>query len=262
MRARRRFGQNFLHDRHVIQRIVSAINPAPQQPMIEIGPGHGAISRPLIEAGVNLTLLEIDRDLVAELSAEPALLPATIVQGDALDARFADLGAGPFRVVGNLPYNISTPLLFHCMDQLEMVVDAHFLLQREVVDRMAAGPGSKVYGRLSVMLQYHCQVRSLFTVPPGAFVPVPSVQSALVQLIPHDVRPLEARRYDVFARVVAQAFSQRRKQLANSLRDLISGDQLAAIDIAPDLRPERLSPVQFVTIANAIDADQDAHVSS
>ncbi len=189
---------------------------------------------------------------MAELSAEADLEGATIVSGDALKVRFSELGDGPFRIVGNLPYNISSPLIFHCIEQLSQVRDAHFLLQREVVQRMAAGPGSKVYGRLSVMLQYHCQVRSLFTVPAGAFVPVPKVQSALVRLTPHVTPPALARNPATFAAVVSSAFAQRRKQLVNSLKELVTADQLLALGISPNNRPEQLAPDQFVAIANAV----------
>ncbi|MEM1090993.1 MAG: 16S rRNA (adenine(1518)-N(6)/adenine(1519)-N(6))-dimethyltransferase RsmA [Pseudomonadota bacterium] len=252
MRARRRFGQNFLHDPNVIDKIVGAIAPVPGEQLLEIGPGHGAISRPLMTAGAKLTVLEIDRDLVAELSSDPGFSDARIVEGDALDTRFAELGHGPYRVVGNLPYNISSPLLFHCLDQLDQLRDAHFLLQLEVVQRMAAQPGSRVYGRLSVMLQYHCQVRSLFTVAPGAFMPAPKVHSALVRLIPHAKLPAKARSYEVFSRVVSSAFAQRRKQLGNSLRSHLTAAQLSSLEIDPTLRPEQLAPADFVAIANAV----------
>ncbi|MFK7955870.1 MAG: 16S rRNA (adenine(1518)-N(6)/adenine(1519)-N(6))-dimethyltransferase RsmA [Lysobacterales bacterium] len=252
MRARRRFGQNFLHDRGITDRIVAAINPQPDQHLVEIGPGHGAISKPLLASGANLTMLEIDRDLVAELSQQSDLQKAQIISGDALEVEFGKLGKGPFRVVGNLPYNISSPLIFHCMAQLTHIHDAHFLLQKEVVQRMAAQPGSRTYGRLSVMLQYHCGVKSLFTVPPGAFVPVPKVQSAFVRLTPHGVLPAVANSYDTFAKVVASAFAQRRKQLLNSLKSLISADQLTELGISPQIRPEQLAPQQFVSIANAV----------
>ncbi len=252
MRARRRFGQNFLHDPNVIDKIVGAIAPEADQQLLEIGPGHGAISRPIMAAGARLTVLEIDRDLVAELSSDPAFSDARIVEGDALNVRFAELGQGPYRVVGNLPYNISSPLLFHCLAQLDQMRDAHFLLQLEVVQRMAAEPGSRVYGRLSVMLQYHCRVRSLFTVAPGAFVPAPKVHSALVRLTPHDELPARARSYEVFSRIVSSAFAQRRKQLGNSLRSHLAGSELLAMGIDPTLRPEQLAPEDFVTIANAV----------
>lgn len=255
-RARRRFGQNFLADRSHIARIIRAIDPQPDECVVEIGPGLGALTGPLLERLRVLHVVEIDRDIVARLST---LFPSDrliIHEGDALQFDFGVLGAD-VRVAGNLPYNISSPLLFHAARFSKIIRDCHFMLQREVVDRMAAEPGSKIYGRLSVMLQYRFRVEKLFNVPAGAFRPVPQVDSAFVRLVPHAVLPAPAQDEYLLGQIVTQAFSQRRKTVRNALADFATVEQLSALGIDPRLRPENLSLQDFVRVANAVAARSD-----
>jgi 16S rRNA (adenine1518-N6/adenine1519-N6)-dimethyltransferase len=250
--ARRRFGQNFLIATGVVDRIVASIQPRPGENVVEIGPGLGALTKPLLEHLGRLHVIEIDRDLIARLRERfnPGCL--TIHEGDALKFDFgAHCTEAPLRVVGNLPYNISTPLLFHLSGFASQLRDAHFMLQKEVVMRMVAAPGTAEYGRLSVMLQYRFQMKRLFDVPPGAFHPAPKVTSSIVRLV-----PLSAGAYDVrdearFSRIVAAAFAQRRKTLRNTLRDFLDEAALKALGFDPNLRGERLSVADFVAIANA-----------
>jgi 16S rRNA (adenine1518-N6/adenine1519-N6)-dimethyltransferase len=258
-RARKRFGQNFLTDTLVIQRILDAIAPEAGQLIFEIGPGHGALTRPLIESGAELHLLEIDRDLAAKLEFTIRNTPgAKLHVGDALKTDFSMLSGGRrFRLVGNLPYNISTPLLFHVLNWSELIVDMHFMLQQEVVDRMAAQPGSKQWGRLSLMCQYRCTVSPLFTVPPEAFTPAPKVQSTVVRLIPHTKPPAAIDDLAAFERVVGQAFSMRRKTLRNSLRKLLDAEQIEAAGIDPGIRPESLGLEQFAALSNLISGQDE-----
>jgi len=253
-KARKRFGQNFLHDTGVIRRIVSSVDPRAGQHLVEIGPGQGALTRELLSALGQLDAVELDRDLIGPLQRSCASLgELRIHSADALRFDFCRL-ARPgerLRLVGNLPYNISTPLLFHLLEQSRCIDDMHFMLQKEVVQRMAAEPGGKVYGRLSVMLQARCEVLPLFDIAPGAFTPAPKVTSSLVRL-----RPLREPRFVIadpplFARLVSQAFSQRRKTLRNSLRELISPEQILALGIDPGQRAERLPLEAFVALANA-----------
>lgn len=253
-RARKRFGQNFLHDTHVIERIVGAVNAQAGQRIVEIGPGLGALTVPMLEAAGQLDVVELDRDLVAKLEHQYQDQPLTIHNADALKFDFKQLaGEGEkLRIVGNLPYNISTPLLFHLMDQLECIQDIHCMLQKEVIDRMAAKPGDDAYGRLSIMLQYHCQVMKLFLVPPGAFSPAPKVESAVARLIPHAQPPVDVGDKQMFDRVVAQAFSQRRKTLRKSLKSFITGDALEQLGINPSARPETLDLIAFAAISRHI----------
>jgi len=251
--AKKQLGQHFLADRHYIDRIVMAVNPKEGDRLVEIGPGQGAITLPLLKQHPRLTVIEFDRDLIAPLTAAAAPLgELTIVQGDVLRVDFTALADGqPIRLVGNLPYNISSPILFHALEHAGVVRDMHFMLQKEVVDRMAAGPGSKVYGRLSVMLQAYCEVTSLFVVPPGAFRPPPKVDSAVVRLVPRDPATIginDARR---FADVVRAAFGQRRKTLRNALQNVVSAEQFAAAGVRPDARAEQLDVVEFIALANA-----------
>jgi 16S rRNA (adenine1518-N6/adenine1519-N6)-dimethyltransferase len=253
-RPRKRFGQNFLHDRGVIERIVRAIRPLPDQHMVEIGPGLGALTEHLVDAVRRLDVVELDRDLVPRL--EERFGNRThfhIHSADALRFDFAALAEQDekLRVVGNLPYNISTPLLFHLLEQHKAIRDMHFMLQLEVVERLAAQPGDDDYGRLSVMIQYHCQVDKIFTVPPGAFTPPPKVYSAIVRLIPHDTPPHPARDEKMLERLVAQAFSQRRKTLRNTLKGLLDANTIEALGIDGTRRPETLSLAEFVTLADA-----------
>jgi 16S rRNA (adenine1518-N6/adenine1519-N6)-dimethyltransferase len=254
LRARKRFGQNFLHDPGVIRRIVAAIRPQPGQQLLEIGPGRGALTGALLERGCRLHTVELDRDLVPLLQQQFGSNPLfSLQQGDALALDLGTLGFGaPVRVVGNLPYNISTPLIFHLLSQAERIADMHFMLQREVVERLAAGPGSKTHGRLGIMAQYFCAVEPLFEVPPGAFSPAPKVQSAVVRLTPHTVLPHPARSLATLQQVVRTAFNQRRKTLRNALQGLLDGEGLRALAIDPGARPETLPLSDYVRIADAL----------
>jgi 16S rRNA (adenine1518-N6/adenine1519-N6)-dimethyltransferase len=247
---RKRFGQNFLADEGVVAQIVAAIRPVRGQNLVEIGPGLGALTRPLLAATGNLTAIEIDRDLAAGLQREfGARLQLHVA--DVLDFDFGALG-NDLRIVGNLPYNISTPLLFHLAGRAGHLRDIHVMLQKEVVARMVATPGSSNYGRLSVMLQYRFGLEKILEVPAAAFRPSPKVESALVRLTP--LRPLAcpARDEGLFARVVAAAFSQRRKTLRNSLKDFVSEPDFATHGIAPTARAQELSVAQFVALADHV----------
>jgi 16S rRNA (adenine1518-N6/adenine1519-N6)-dimethyltransferase len=253
MRARKRFGQHFLRDEGVVARIVAAIDPQPDDILVEIGPGHGVLTRALLERCTRLRAIEIDRDLARELTANLASGGRLeVLTADVLTVDFRALrGTGPkLRLVGNLPYNISTPLLFHLLDQHDAIADAHFMLQKEVVARMAAPPGSRTYGRLTVMLAPHCRVEPLFDVGPAAFRPPPKVTSTVARLIPHPRPPFEITDPAVFARVVAAAFSQRRKTLRNALSALASPELMREVGIDPGDRPERIAPGQFAALAN------------
>ncbi|RLA47732.1 MAG: 16S rRNA (adenine(1518)-N(6)/adenine(1519)-N(6))-dimethyltransferase [Gammaproteobacteria bacterium] len=256
-RARKRFGQNFLLDPIVIDNIVSVIAAKPTDHLIEIGPGLGALTEPLLERCPNLTVVEIDRDLADILSARYAQKPGfKLHRGNALQTDFAALSnQKPMRIVGNLPYNISTPLLFHLLTFSPLIIDMYFMLQKEVVDRLAASPGNKIYGRLSVMMQYHCQIQPLFTVPPTAFKPSPKVTSAVVRLAPHTTLPSRAVDPVIFERLVKLCFQQRRKSLRNSLKILVSETtSLSDFDVDLKARPETLSVADFVTLSNQLSA--------
>ena len=252
-RPRKRFGQNFLHDPGIIQRIVQAIAPKPGDNLVEIGPGQGAITTELLPLLGRMHAIELDRDLVGPLAERCASLGELQIHStDALKFDFSTLAepGRPLRVVGNLPYNISTPLLFHLLDQSDHIKDMHFMLQKEVVERMASEPGSKSYGRLSVMLQARARVSALFHIGPGAFNPPPKVDSAFVRLQPWETSPYRIDDWEVFGRVVAQAFSQRRKTLRNSLRQMLSVETLVAAGLDPGTRAEQLSVADFVHLAN------------
>ncbi len=255
--ARKRFGQNFLIDEQIVDRILRAINPQAGDAVVEIGPGQGALTRPLLERLQALHVIEIDRDLAAELRAwnEPRL---HILEADALRVDYASEFpvAGGLRVVGNLPYNISTPLLFHLLSCRAVIRDLHFLLQKEVVDRMAAGPGNGTYGRLSVMMQYHCEVESLFRVPPEAFRPRPKVDSRIVRLVP---RAPEVVVTDpaCLERIVRVSFTKRRKTLRNCLRDLADEALIESAGLTAVMRPEEVPVVAWARLANLITAQQD-----
>ena len=246
---RKRFGQNFLVAPEIVAAIIDAIAPRPGDRLVEIGPGQGALTAPLLDRLETLDVVEIDRDLVAALAQRFPPQRLRIHAGDALNFDFAGLGSD-LRVVGNLPYNISTPLLFHLAGFASHLRDLHFMLQQEVVERMVSAPGGGDYGRLSVMLQYRFAMEALFTVPPEAFSPAPKVYSAVVRLQPRPAAALTARDASVFSRVVTAAFSQRRKMLRNTLRDLIDVDQLAALGIAATQRAEELSVDDYVRLAN------------
>jgi 16S rRNA (adenine1518-N6/adenine1519-N6)-dimethyltransferase len=246
---RKRFGQHFLHDPGAIAKILAAVDPRPGDRLVEIGPGLGALTAPLLERAGRLAAIEIDRDLADRLEAAyPAL---EVHRGDVLEFDFARLPAD-LRVVGNLPYNVSTPLLFRLAHYAGRLRDVHVMLQREVVDRMAAAPSTPSYGRLSVMLQYRFAIAKLFDVKPGAFRPPPKVESAFVRLVPLPAAALAARDEAGLGRVVTAAFTKRRKQLRNALAEVIDEAGLRALGIDPQLRPENLAVADYVAIANAV----------
>jgi 16S rRNA (adenine1518-N6/adenine1519-N6)-dimethyltransferase len=242
LKTRKRFGQHFLHDPGILKRIVEAIAPARDDVVVEIGPGEGALTRPLLERLERLTAIEIDRDLAAGLRADQL----TVICADALEFDFSSLPPG-MRIVGNLPYNISTPLLFHLAGYADRVRDMHFMLQREVVDRMVAKHSTPAYGRLSVMLQTRFAMQKLFKVAPGAFRPPPKVESAVVRLVPLKEAP--ACDAALFEKIVREAFSARRKTLRNALP--LEPRDYEALGVDPKLRPENLSPADYVRITNA-----------
>ena len=250
---RKRFGQNFLEDRSIVDQIVAAIHPRPGERMVEIGPGLGALTEPLLQAAGRLDVVEIDRDIVRSLRARFPAEILSIHEGDALEKDFGALGPG-LRVAGNLPYNISTPILFHLTAFVAAIRDCHFMLQREVVQRMGAEPDTAEYGRLSVMLQYHWLVEPLFDVPPTAFNPQPKVWSSVVRMVPHTVRPAVAMDEQLLAEVVAAAFGQRRKTLRNTLRSRMGEQDLVSLGIDPGARGETLDVAAFVRIANHLAA--------
>jgi len=252
IRARKRFGQHFLHDPGVIRRIVAAIDPLPGDRLVEIGPGLGALTRPLLERAGHIEVIEIDRDVVPPLEEHcRGAGRLTVHLADALTIDIAGLaGAGPpLRLVGNLPYNISTPLLFHLLDAADVVRDMHFMLQKEVVDRIVATPGGRDYGRLTIMLAARCRTERLFHVGPGAFRPPPRVDSAVVRLVPLPAAPFPIPDPQRFAAVVRSAFSMRRKTLRNGLRGLVDERAFAACGIDPGRRPETLAPAGFGALA-------------
>ncbi len=252
-RPRKRFGQHFLHSPDAIARILRAIAPQPGQHLLEIGPGKGVLTVPLLDSGADLELVELDRDLIPGLEAIAALSEGRlhVHQADALEFDICAIARNAkLRIVGNLPYNISTPLIFRLLEQRRCIEDMHFMLQKEVVDRMAAAPGGKDYGRLSVMLQYHCDVHRLFTIGPGAFSPPPKVESAFVRLIPHAQAPVEIADLKLFEDVVKMAFMYRRKTLRNALSTLLDSEALSAARVDPGLRAEQLSLEDFARLAN------------
>ena len=249
--AKKRFGQNFLHDLAIIDRIVSSMQIKPDDNILEIGPGLGAITKQILPITNTINVIELDRDIIPKLKFNcDGLGELNILQTDALKVDYDQFAEGsPLRVVGNLPYNISTPLLFHLFTYLDKIKDMHFMLQKEVVLRMAAKPGSKVYGRLSVMTQSVCDVQMLFLVPPESFTPIPKVESAIVRLNPRR----EALSIDdpkLFATIVTEAFNQRRKTLRNVWRKRIEADVLQSLGINPTLRPEMISLQEFVLVSN------------
>ncbi|MEE9303870.1 MAG: 16S rRNA (adenine(1518)-N(6)/adenine(1519)-N(6))-dimethyltransferase RsmA [Thiotrichaceae bacterium] len=267
--TKKRFGQHFLHDQSIVQNIVSSIHPKPDDQIIEIGPGLGALTFPLLEKVNHLHLVEIDRDIIQRLreQQDPRI---TIHAIDALKFDTSSVNSPahdednshsscsshsslrPLRIVGNLPYNISTPLIFHLLETSSSIQDMHFMLQKEVVDRMTAVPNTKVYGRLSVMVQYHCQTENLFNVPPGAFRPPPKVDSAVIRLIPWENKPYQAKDEKMLSHLVNQAFMKRRKTIRNALKELLTQEQIEQAGIDSGLRPENLQVGDFVKLSSLI----------
>ena len=253
---KKHFGQHFLHDTAIIERIVRAIDPRPGDRLVEIGPGQGALTLPLLRRHGALQVVELDRDLIEPLRAldgrEGAL---EVIHSDVLKVDFGRLaGDGVLRLVGNLPYNISTPILFHCLDHSAAIHDMHFMLQKEVVDRMAAPPGGKTYGRLSVMLQLRCSVEPLLHVPPGAFRPPPKVESAVVRLVPLPKQALPDVDAKLLGSIVRAAFGQRRKTISNAVSEFATAANLVDADIDPRARAEQLAPQAFVNLAKVVSA--------
>ncbi len=249
--ARKRFGQNFLQDSRIIADIVQAVRPQPADTVVEIGPGLGAITEPLAAKLDCLHVCEIDRDIIGYLKTRPYAGKLVIHEGDVLQFDFASV-PGRKKIVGNLPYNISTPLLFHLSRYTDEVEDMHFMLQKEVVERMVAEPGSNDFGRLSVMLQYFFEMEKLLDVPPEAFSPAPKVDSAVVRLIPAKYRIGQAQDFEQFAALVKQAFHQRRKTIRNNLKGLADDNDLQAAGISPQERAEHIAPEKYVALANLL----------
>ena len=253
--ARKRFGQNFLHDDYIIESIVAAIQPKQGQALVEIGPGLAALTIPVSKHVDHLTVIEIDRDLASRLVENPFLQnKISVIEQDALtfdfNLLFEQLGQ-QLRVFGNLPYNISTPLMFHLFEYAPIIADMHFMLQKEVVTRLVAAPNSKDYGRLSVMAQYYCQIIPVLEVPPTSFKPAPKVDSAVVKLIPYKQKPYLVNDVKILSRITTEAFNQRRKTIRNSLGNLFTAEQMFELDIDPNLRAENLTVKQYCLLANA-----------
>lgn len=258
--ARKRFGQNFLHDQNIIERIITSIAPSSDQHLVEIGPGKGALTEHLLDSVAQLDVIELDRDLLPILEQRfSGYENFTIYNADALKFDFTQLqtlesGQQKFRLIGNLPYNISTPLIFHLLDNIEQIEDMHFMLQKEVVDRLTAQPGTKSYGRLSILVQYLCVAELLFIVPPGAFSPQPKVDSAIVRLTPkhvidNAVKLKNASGTDL-AFIAKAAFSQRRKTLRNNMKNILTSEQINQCNIDPGRRAETLTISEFVALTN------------
>jgi 16S rRNA (adenine1518-N6/adenine1519-N6)-dimethyltransferase len=252
-RARKRFGQHFLHDQHIIELILRAINPQPGDNLVEIGPGQGALTYPLLKSCKDLIAIELDRDLVPVLQRESERYgKLEVINADILEFELASLGEDrKFRLIGNLPYNISTPLMFHMLKSISRIEDMHFMVQKEVALRMVAGPGNNHYGRLSVMLQYRCDCQHLFDVGPESFSPPPKVDSAVVRMTPlaepaHDIGDEK-----IFLAIVQAAFGQRRKTISNSLRSQVSRETISACGIDPSLRAENLTIGDFAKLSRA-----------
>ena len=250
---KKNLGQHFLTDQDIISKIVLAVKPVAGDFLVEIGPGQGAITFPLLKKHGALTVIEFDRDLITPLmeSAE-GMGDLTIIHKDVLKVDFTKLAADrpAIRLVGNLPYNISTPILFHVLEHAPVVRDMHFMLQKEVIDRMAAEPGSKVYGRLTVMLQARCEVTPLFMVPPNAFRPPPKVDSAVVRLVPLAADKIHIKDAVLFENLVRDAFGQRRKTIRNAMQALATSDDIEAVGLRPDARAEQLPVTDFIKLAN------------
>lgn len=249
---RKRFGQNFLKDDHVIHAILRSVCPKPSDNMLEIGPGLGALTKPLLQSLKHLTAIEIDRDLQRQLQAlSQAPEQFNLIAADALTMDYSQFGSN-LRIIGNLPYNISTPLMIHLLHFCQWIEDMHFMLQKEVANRLTALPGNKNYGRLSVIVQYYCEVEQLFDVPPDAFYPKPQVDSSIVRIVPYKTSPYPGIEFKALEALLAQAFAMRRKTLANNLKKTISADDLRIIGINPTARPEQISVLDYVQIAKFI----------
>jgi 16S rRNA (adenine1518-N6/adenine1519-N6)-dimethyltransferase len=253
---RKRFGQNFLHDHNIISNIIASIDAKPNEHWVEIGPGQGALTEPLLKQGVQLDVVELDRDLVVLLKHKfQQHERLQIHSADALRFDFSALAHGEkLRVIGNLPYNISTPLMFHLLEHAACIDDMFFMLQKEVVDRICAAPNSKQYGRLSVMMQYYCATEWLFDVPPESFDPVPKVMSAIVRLVPHTTPQVAVNNLANLNTVVIHAFSQRRKTLRNSLKKLIDEQIIIDLGIDPNARAETIALADFAKLSNVLAA--------
>jgi len=252
---RKRFGQHFLSDQDIIHRIVASIAPLKKDHLIEIGPGQGALTLPVMKMVGDLEAIEIDKDLIPELEERTDRFgKLTIYPVDVLSFDFATIKNDPrlLRVFGNLPYNISTPLIFHLLSFANIIHDMIFMLQKEVAERLAAAPGSDAYGRLSVMAQFYCQIDLLFDVPPEAFFPPPKVDSSIIRMVPFRESPYKVNDFALFEKVVKQAFGQRRKTLRNSLKQLVSDEVWSKLSIKPTERPENLSVQEFINISNAL----------
>lgn len=256
-RPRKRFGQHFLHDPHAIDRIIQAFDPKPGQRVVEIGPGRGVLTRPLLKILGELDVVELDRDLVAELPARCDHHPGLHIHAcDALQFDFRCLGSDRLRIIGNLPYNISTPLVFHLLGQADVIHDMLFMLQKEVVDRIVAPPGSKTFGRLSVMVQFLCIAEPLFRLKPGAFEPPPKVESAMIRLQPRQQPVCPVDDLASLSQVAMYAFGQRRKTLRNALQNVLTPEQIHAAGVDPGMRAEQLELTQFASLANRLHADR------
>jgi 16S rRNA (adenine1518-N6/adenine1519-N6)-dimethyltransferase len=251
-RSRKRFGQHFLHDRNIIDKILRAINPKQDDNLLEIGPGRGAITRPLLNFCSHLTAVELDRDLIPVLQQDTASgSKLTVINADILNFEINSLPQPEaLRIVGNLPYNISTPLMFHLMDSIDQIQDMHFMVQKEVANRIVAEVGSGSYGRLSVMLQFFCHCQYLFDVAPGCFIPPPKVESAFIRLTPHAAPMVSVDNFDWFSEIVKTAFSQRRKTVSNSLKSILPPESFDACQIDRRLRAENLTLQDFSRLAN------------
>jgi len=260
---KKNLGQHFLHDRGVIEKIVLAVNPKPGDALVEIGPGQGAITFPLLRKHGALTVVEFDRDLITPLmEASEGIGELTIIHKDVLKVDFGKLaGEGRVRLVGNLPYNISTPILFHVLEHAEAIEDMHFMLQKEVVDRMGADPGSKTFGRLSVMLQAVCRVTPLFDIGPEAFRPPPKVDSAVVRLVPKPAAEIGIHDTALFEALVRDGFGKRGKTLRNAVQKICSGDDILAAGLRPEARAEQLEVAQFIALANHLASRPDTGAS-
>ena len=251
--ARKNFGQNFLRDQSIIDQIVKLIDPQDQETIVEIGPGLGAITEPVCEKIKHLNVIEIDRDLAERLRHHPFIRDQlTIYEQDALSFDFASLKEEelPLKIYGNLPYNISTPLLFHLFSFADRIQEMVFMLQKEVVDRLVASPNTKDYGKLTIMAQYFAKIVPCIMVPPEAFTPAPKVNSAVIKVVPHKVKPFVAKDYELLEKLVSSAFNQRRKTIHNSLGDFLQNEDYEALGLDQKLRAENVSIEQYVNIAN------------